>query len=117
MITTTPWFDPAALMWIGPTGGVAEGLWGAGLGLLSYALIRKGRARGWVLGYVQLGLLASIALLAAGAAGAATGQPQIIWISLLILGAPLLAVSIPTLFNVANLYRHAELRRMSALEQ
>jgi hypothetical protein len=117
MITTTPWFDPAALMWIGPIAGLTEGLWGAGVGLLSYALIRKGRARGWVMGYVQLGLLAAIAVLSAAAIGAATGQPPIIWIGLTILGAPLLAVSVPTLFNVANLYRHAELRRMQALEQ
>jgi hypothetical protein len=113
---TTPWFDPAALIWIGPAGGVSEALWGAGLGALSYGLIRKGRARSWVMGYVQLGLVAALALLTAGAIGASSGQPRMIWISLLILGAPLLAASAPTLVNVANLYRQAELRRMQALE-
>ena len=40
MTSVTPWFDPAALMWIGPGGGVLEAAWGGALGLLAYAMIR-----------------------------------------------------------------------------
>ena len=116
MTSVTPWFDPAALMWIGPAGGVLEAAWGGALGLLAYALIRRGRGRAFLMAYVYTGLVAAVALLTGGTIAFLQKQPLQIYWSLWAFGAPLLIASSLGLFNVAAAYRAVELRRMTAQE-
>lgn len=116
MTDVTPWFDPAALMWIGPAGGVLEAIWGGALGLLAYALIRRGRGRALLTAYVYAGLLAAIALLTAGTVAFAQRQPLPVYWTLWAFGAPLLIASSLSLLNVTAAYRAVELRRMMAQE-
>lgn len=116
MIGVTPWFDPAALMWIGPAGGVLEATWAGLLGVLAYALLRRGRGRAVLMAYVYAGLIAAVALLAGGAIAWLQKQPLVICWSLWAFGAPLLIASSLSLVNVASAYRAWELRRMTAQE-
>jgi hypothetical protein len=116
MSSIMPWFDPNALIWIGPGVGLLEALWGGAVGLLAYALARKGRGRSLVFGHLYAGLATALGLLVAGAAAWREGQPLAIYVFLLAAGAPLLAAALLSLVNVTRLYRLTELRRMQAQE-
>ncbi len=116
MTAAMPWFDPGALIWLGPTLGVLEALWGGVIGLLSHALVRKGRGRGVVYGHLYAGLAVAIAFLTAGAAARASGQPPAIYATLLAGGGPLLVAAALSLVSVARAYRLIELHRMAALD-
>jgi hypothetical protein len=113
---STPWFDPAALIWMGPGLGLAEALWGGAAGLLAYGFATKGRGRALLQGWLLAGLIAGVGFLAAGVAGWLAGQPVPIWASLVAAGGPLLVAALFTRANLRNLYRLIELRRMHAQE-
>lgn len=115
-MTAAPWFDLSNLVFIGPGVGTAEALWGASIGLLCQALVRKGRGRPWVFGHLWGGLSAGLALVASGVLGALSGQPVALWASLVGLGAPLAVAAAGTLPSIGHAYRAVELRRMHALE-
>lgn len=112
----TPWFDPNALLWIGPIAGGLEAAWGGALGLLAYSIVRKGKGRAWVYGYAWAGALVALVLIGAGVIGGIEGQPLPIYVSLLGLGGPLLIAAVLSRIAFGKAYRLAELRRMQAQE-
>jgi hypothetical protein len=113
---TTPWFDPAILLWAGPAAGTAEAIWGGSLGVLAYAYARKGGGRRLVFTVLLVGLGAAVVLLASGLLAWLQGQPSVIFGSLMGMGAPLLVAAVFSLFTFSKIYRAAELRRMRAMD-
>jgi peptidoglycan/LPS O-acetylase OafA/YrhL len=106
-----PWFDANSYAWIpGTVLGLLGGLWGTFLGLLA----PKGKGRRLVYGILAALLLASGALLVAGAFAWSSGQPYGIWFALGLpglVGLIVLGCNAPT---VTIVYRQAEERRMAA---
>jgi len=113
---TTPWFDPAILLWAGPAVGMAEAAWGGSLGVLAYAYARKGARRGLIFAVLLVGLGVAVALLTGGLLAWLQGQPPAIFGSLAGMGAPLLIAAMFSLFTFSKIYRAAELRRMRAMD-
>ena len=113
---TTPWFDPAILLWAGPAAGLVEAAWGGSLGVLAYAYARKGVGRRFISAFLLLGLGAAVVLLASGLLAWSLGQPPAIFGSLAGLGAPLLVAALLSMFTFSKIYRAAELRRMRAMD-
>lgn len=113
---TTPWFDPAILLWAGPAVGMAAAAWGGSLGVLAYAYARKGAGRGLIFAVLLVGLGVAVALLAGGLLAWLQGQPPAIFGSLAGMGAPLLIAAMFSLFTFSKIYRAAELRRMRAMD-
>ena len=108
-----PWFNPSVYSFIP---GVAIGLVGATLGVLTGVFAPRGKARGIVVGLYLAAIAASIALLGIAVVALATGQPYGIWYGL---GLPGLIGSIVfTLLHgvVQQRYREAEARRMGAAD-
>ena len=108
---TPPWFDPNAWAWLpGTAFGCLAGLWGACAGTLA----PRGKARGFVLGFGVLLMVAAAIFLVAAIVAYFVGQPYGIWFGL---GLPGLqgVVLLPALFPLVLLrYRQAEERRMAA---
>ena len=113
---TTPWFDPAILLWAGPAVGMAAATWGGSLGVLAYAYARKGDGRGLIFAVLLAGLGVAVALLAGGLLAWLHDQPPGIFGSLAGMGAPLLIAAVFSLFTFSKIYRAAELRRMRAMD-
>lgn len=108
---TTPWFDPNAWAWLpGTLFGCLGGLWGAVAGTLA----PRGKAKGFVLGYGWLLIVASVIFLAAAIVAYLGGQPYGIWFGLGLPGVQGV-ILFPLLFPlVVHRYRQAEERRMAA---
>jgi hypothetical protein len=108
---TEPWFNPNLFAWIpGTLLGVLGGTWGG----LAGTLAPKGRARGFVMGFMWLLLAASITLLVLGIFALSQGQPYGVWYGLGLagfIGTIVIGVNAP---NIARVYRQAEERRMGA---
>jgi predicted outer membrane lipoprotein len=106
-----PWFDPMLFSWIpGTLLGVAGGI----LGPMAGVLAPRGKAKGLVLGSFAIVLLICLALLIAGIAGLASGQPYGVWYGLGLPGLIGLIV-IGSLFPVVRLrYQQAEERKIAA---
>ncbi|HJZ90805.1 MAG TPA: hypothetical protein VKE40_08010 [Gemmataceae bacterium] len=108
-----PWYDPNMWSWVpGTAVGVAGGLWGSLLGTLA----PRGKGKGLIRASYVVLMVSGIALLAAGAYAAATGQPWGIWYGLLLPGIITLAVVGPLGWVAGRAYRHAEERKMRAQE-
>jgi multidrug transporter EmrE-like cation transporter len=108
-----PWFNPNVYSFIP---GVAIGLVGATLGVLTGVLAPRGKARGIVVGLYLVAIVASIALLGVAVVALATGQPYGIWYGF---GLPGLIGSIvfTLLYGVVQQrYREADVRRMGAAD-
>lgn len=113
---SAPWFDPAALLWIGPVAGTLEAAWGGLLGILAYALARRGRGHRIVFVHLYIGLGAAAALITSGLLARLQGQPVAISGALLGMGAPLLVAAAFSLITFSRIQRAAELRRMRAMD-
>jgi len=117
MLESSAWINPLSLSWIDPLAGALCTIWGGSIGILGYFWVRRGRARVWVFGHLFLGLIIAILSCCGGVAALLMHQPQPIYISLLGMGIPLLVAALFSIFNVGNVYRLVELRRMQALDQ
>lgn len=105
----TPWFDPNVFAWLPGTAlGVALGVWGGVVGLLA----PRARGRRVVISVTWLLAAASVALLVAGLAGLAAGQPYGVWYGLLLPGLIGSTLTPGLLIALRPAYRSAEERRM-----
>ncbi|MGZ5131741.1 MAG: hypothetical protein ACXWCU_03700 [Caldimonas sp.] len=108
-----PWFNPNVYSFIP---GVAIGVVGATLGVLTGLFAPRGKARGVVVGLYVAAIVASMVLLGVAVVALATGQPYGIWYGF---GLPGLIGSIVfvLLYGVVRQrYREAEVRRMGAAD-
>jgi hypothetical protein len=106
-----PWYDGNLYGWIpGTMLGVLGGLWGTLVGILA----PRGRARGLVLGFTGLLLVASAGLLALGVVALVCGQPYGVWYGLGLAGAIGVMVIGANTFTVIWTYRAAEARKLAA---
>lgn len=109
-----PWFTNYGLAGALLGGGI--GMLGAFFGCAFGVLGPRGRARALVVGTNWVGLVAGVALLAAGVTALAGGQPYGVWYPLLLSGG-LLGLLMGTMVPVVRLvYRQAEHRRLEAEE-
>lgn len=106
-----PWFDPNRWAWLpGTLLGCLGGLWGSLAGVLA----PQGKARRVVIGFGELLLWLSAALLAAGLIALFAGQPYGVWYGLGLAGLVGTLALGPVLPLVRKRYREAEERRMQA---
>jgi hypothetical protein len=102
---TEPWFDPNYWAWLpGTTLGCLGGLWGGLAGILA----SQQKAWGLVFGYGLLFFGLAMALLGAGLAALATGQPYGVWYFLTWPGVLGAIGSLIGLCYLSRLYRRAE---------
>lgn len=106
-----PWFDPNRYAWIpGTSYGLAAGLMA---GLVVW-LVPRGRARNFILRAWLVLWAAAFALLIAGLAALADGQPWGVWYGLLLPGAVGALVVGANSVVILKRYRDVEERRLAA---
>jgi hypothetical protein len=106
-----PWFDPNRYAWIP---GTAYALTAAFIAGLVVWLAPRGRARNFILRVWFVLWAAAVALLLAGVAALADGQPWGVWYSLILPGAIGTLVVGATSVAVRKTYRQIEERRLAA---
>lgn len=113
MLRVEPWFDPNVYSFIP---GVAIGVIGATLGVLTGLLAPRGKAKGVVVGLYLAAIVASIGLLGVAVVALARGQPYGVWYGLGLPGLIGLVVFGLLYGVVQRRYSEAETRRMGAAD-
>jgi uncharacterized membrane protein len=113
-LASSPWWSEQAAGWFGAVLGSAAGLVGALLGVALGLLAPRGKGKTAVLALQIGGGAVGAALLAAGLAALALGQPYHVWYPLLLVGVITDAVLLGLLPVTFGAYRAAEARRLAA---
>ena len=108
-----PWFNPNTAGFIP---GVAIGVVGAVLGVLTGIMAPRGKGRALLLTLYVAAIVASVALLVLGAIGLVRGQPYGVWYGMGLAGVIGTAVFGSLFFVVRRRYLDAESRRMGAAD-
>lgn len=106
------WWSERTSSVMGGSLGIAAGLSGAVIGLLS----GRRRARRAVVGLLVGGMVVGLLSLVAGGAAALWSQPRHVWYPLVLIGAILMVVDGALLPTTRRSYAAAELHRMRALD-
>lgn len=109
------WSGESSGMIIG-TCGAACGALGGIFGIAAGLLVPRGRGQPFVYGVFALILAASIGGISFGVVALTNGQPRHVWMWPTLLGAIMLASTVPSGFQIPKWYRRAEQRRLDAAE-
>lgn len=110
-MTSEPWFDP---QWAFLPGTLLGAVGGSGLGVLAGLFAAKGKAKGLVFGFNTLCFAASFTLLCLAIVALSMGQPYAIWYALMLPGLLGSFLFGGAYWLLAQRYRQAELRQMTA---
>jgi hypothetical protein len=108
----TNWWSPEQAGMVGGIGGAVIGCFGGLLGCLA----GMGKARGFVLGMTKMLIGLGILLTIAGLAAVALKQPYAVWYTLLLPGGILTLVFWVNLYPIKKRYDDMEIRRMTSVD-